>query len=206
MRNWFYIVVIILLTAAVVVVWETPPELLLPGDREKPEHQAQLFSIITQAKARHFNEQGQLSYSFVAEQLRHYRYDVTRVSAEDYTIISQPRVTFYTETPPWHMRAAEGKLTDGGLTLTLSNDVHIWQAAATETDSTDPTADTSEHSTSELSTEYLTVRPREKTAHTDAAVTINTPTGTISATGMTADLRKHHITFLSDVKGSYDAM
>ena len=196
MRNWFYIAVIILLTAAVVVVWETPPDMLLPGDRGKPEHQAQLFSIITQAKARHFNEQGQLSYSFVAEQLRHYRYDVTRVSEEDYTIIAQPEVTFYTEMPPWHMRATEGKLTDGGLTLTLSDDVHIWQG-----DEADPSA-----RTSELNTEYLTVRPREKTAQTDAAVTILTPTGTISATGMIADLRNHHITFLSNVKGSYDAM
>lgn len=195
MRNWFYIGIIILLTAGVVVVWETPPELLLPGDRAEIEHEAQLFSIITQAKARHFDDQGQLGYTFTAEQLRHYRYDVAQVSEADYTLITQPRITFYTEDPPWHMAAVAGRLTESGLTLTLSEDVHIWREDS----------DLDER-VSELVTEELTVRPMEKTAHTEAAITIDTPTGTISAMGMTADLRNHKIQFLSEVQGSYDPM
>jgi len=191
-RNWIYIGIIILLTAGVVVVWETPPELLLPGDAEV-EHKAQLFSVITQAKARHFNDQGELGYTFTAEQLRHYRYDIAQVSEADYTIITQPRITFYTQDPPWHMAAATGRLTESGLILTLTDNVHIWRAA-----------ENSDERVSELVTETLTVRPVEKTARTEAPVTIDTATGTISAVGMTADLRKHHIQFLSEVEGSYD--
>lgn len=196
MRNWFYIAVIFVLTAAVVVVWETPPEMLLPGDRKKDEDKAQLFSVVQQAHARHFNEVGGLSYSFTADKLEHYRHNTNRVSDNDYTLIEQPRVTFYTDVPPWHMRASSGQLTASGLTLTLEDRVHIWQMSATNP----------EDHASELMTETLTVRPMEKTAHTDAAVTIDTPLGTISATGMIADMRNQHIQFLSNVKGSYDPM
>lgn len=196
MRNWFYIAVIFLLTAAVVVVWETPPEMLLPGERKKDEDKAQLFSVVHQAHARHFNDTGGLSYAFTADKLEHYRHDTRRVSDSDYTLIDQPRVIFYTDTPPWHMRARSGRLTASGLTLTLNDRVHIWQMNA---------ADPSKHA-AELMTETLTVRPVEKTAHTDAAVTIDTPLGTINAEGMIADMRSQHIQFLSNVKGSYDPM
>lgn len=194
MRNWFYIAIIVLLTAAVVVVWETPPELLLPGERPEDEDKAQLFSVIEQARARHFNEAGELSYAFTADELRHYRHNTTQVSENDYTLIRQPELTFYTEEPPWRMSADQGRITDRGLTLTLADNVHIWQA-----DPNDP-----EVRTSELTTESLTVRPMEKTAHTDAAVTIETALGTISAVGMEADLRNQQIQFLSRVQGSYE--
>jgi LPS export ABC transporter protein LptC len=194
-RNWFYIVIIILLTAGVVVVWETPPEMLLPGDREA-EDKAQLFSVIDNAQVRHFNEEGELSYSFAAEELRHYRHEIRQVSDDDYTLVTEPEVTFYTDNPPWHMRAASGKLTDRGLTLTLSDNVRIWQ-----TDESDP-----ESRTSELSTETLVVRPMEKTAYTDAPVTIETAMGAISAVGMSADLRNQNIRFLSNVQGHYEPM
>lgn len=194
MRNWFYIAIIILLTGAVVVVWETPPEMLLPGD-EPAKTEAQLFSVVSQAYARHFDEVGDLSYTFNAEELRHYRYDVTQISDADYTIISEPEVTFYSDDPPWHMSATTGRLTERGLTLVLSDEVRIWQ----------PATDTAKYA-AELHTEQLTVRPMEKTARTDAAVTIDTPIGSISAVGMVADLRNQRIQFLSQVQGTYDAM
>lgn len=194
MRNWFYIAVIVLLTAAVVVVWETPPELLLPGERAKDADKAQLFSVIEQARARHFNEAGELSYAFTAGELRHFRHNASQVSDNDYTLIRQPELAFFTEQPPWRMSAAQGRITDRGLTLALTENVHIWQA----------TPDDPDARASELVTESLVVRPMEKTAHTDAAVTIQSALGTISAVGMQADLRKQQIQFLSRVQGAYE--
>lgn len=195
MRNWFYLAMVVVLTAAVVVVWEKSPDILLPDARE-PVLQAQLFSIIRQAQAQRFGDEGELSYAFTADELRHFRHQMESVSPEDYTVIEEPRITLYTENPPWHMRASEGLLTDGGTTLTLTDDVHVWQV-----DKNDPSKNLSE-----LSTDRIVVKPNEKTAQTDAPVTIVTPMGTISAIGMRADLRNQHIEFLSEVQGSYEAL
>lgn len=189
--NWLYIGIIIGLCFMVLQFWDRAPKLLLPEDEAQRERKIFPYAVIEQAHSKHFDRQGELSYEFVAEKLRHFRIKLDTISENDYTLIDTIKVTLHTEDSPWIVTADQGRLSDAGTTLTLSSNVRIWQTLATG-------------GATELVTEELVIYPQEKIITTAAAVKITAPTGQLEAEGMTVDLERQHIQLKNNVRGFHE--
>lgn len=189
-HNWIYISLAAALVVAVILLWDAPPQMLIPfGDKQDP---AQFpYAVIEDARSRHFDSEGKLSYEFVTNTLRHFRLDLSRVSEGDFTSLESPRLTLYTDETPWYVTADHGKLTERGTRLTLWPNVRIWQ-------------EESANNVTELTTSRLEIRPQLKEVSTTAEVTITSTTGKIEAQGMTVDLKNQRIQLLNRVRGYHE--
>ena len=103
----------------------------------------------------------------------------------------KPVFTILANDQPWRIAADQGKLHDSGETLTLWDNVQIWQHG-------------NEGETNRLTTSELTVKPNEKMIMTDVDVKISGPRGEIEAVGMVVDLEQQKIRLLSDVRGFHE--
>lgn len=189
-NNWLVISVIIGLTVATLFFWESPPKLLLPGP-ELGDPQRFPYAVISDAHSRHFDDDGKLSYEFVAATLRHFRRDFSALSQDDYTTLDEPVLTLYTDDLPWYITAERGKLTDAGGLLTLTNNVRIWQQNENE-------------QITELNTSVLEIEPMNKLVRTQEEVRIRSPQGQIEAKGMIVNLDTQHIQLLERVRGFHE--
>jgi lipopolysaccharide export system protein LptC len=189
-HNWVYISLAAALVVAVILLWDTPPQMLIPfGDKQDP---AQFpYAVIDDARSRHFDSEGKLSYEFVANTLRHFRLDLTQVSEGDYTSLESPQLTLYTDDVPWYVTADKGELSERGTLLTLWPNVRIWQ----EENSNEVT---------ELTTSRLEIRPQQKEISTAADVSITSAMGKVEAQGMTVDLKNKRIQLLNRVRGYHE--
>lgn len=193
MRNGVYIVLISLITIGVVLLWDTRPELLNPLATPKSPFERFPYAVLHDAKTRHFDEAGILSYEFDAVTIKHFRADTDSSSDEDYMLITAPTLTLYGEPIPWHVTAKQGKVTKQGEELELWDDVRIWQA----------TPESGSGST-ELTTQTITIYPNEKKIHTEAHVHVSSPTGSLDADGLEVDMLKQHIKLLANVRGRHE--
>lgn len=189
-NNWLVISIIVALTVATLFFWESPPKLLRPGpELQEPERYP--YAVLSDAHSRHFDDNGKLSYEFVAETLKHFRRDFGQLSEEDYTILDAPVLTLYTDDLPWYISAEQGKLTETGELLTLTNNVRIWQQENSE-------------NITELNTSVLEIQPTKKIVRTEEDVHISSPQGKLQARGMIVDLETKHIQLLKRVRGTHE--
>ncbi len=129
------------------------------------------------------NPQGQPEQRLTAQLMDHY-------SDDDSMELTAPQLTLFQPSgAPWHVVAARGRIIDGGREVRLSGGVrmsHVDQGATTT-----------------LTTAHLLIRPKQRYAETDAAVTVTTPQGQVDAVGMQADMAAQRLLLLSKVRGTY---
>ena len=98
--NWFYICLAAVLTGIVIMLWDTRPEDLLKLDRymvrESPNYDFP-YAVLQNATSSQFDENGDLSYSFDAAQLEHYRANFHQAGSEDYMLMRRPFFTLFSE-------------------------------------------------------------------------------------------------------------
>lgn len=189
-HNWVYISLAAALVVAAILLWDAPPQMLIPfGDKQDP---AQFpYAVIEDARSRHFDSEGKLSYEFVAKTLRHFRLDLSKVSEGDFTSLDAPQLTLYTGDAPWYVTADNGELSERGTLLTLWPNVRIWQEENPD-------------EVTELTTTRLEIRPQQKVISTAEEVSITSPLGKVEAKGMTVDLDNKRIQLLNRVRGYHE--
>jgi len=129
------------------------------------------------------NPQGKPEQRLTAQLMEHYGND----NSMDLTA---PHLTlFQSSGPPWLVVAARGRIIDGGKEVVLSGGVRMDHDA--------------QGTTMTLTTDHLLLRPKQRYAETDAAVTVTTPQGRVDAVGMQADMATQRLQLLSKVRGTY---
>lgn len=189
-HNWVYISLAAALVVAAILLWDAPPQMLIPfGDKQDPAEFP--YAVIEDARSRHFDSEGKLSYEFVANTLRHFRLDLSKVSEGDFTSLEAPQLTLYTDDAPWYVTADNGELSERGTLLTLWPNVRIWQ-------------EDNPSEVTELTTTRLEIRPQQKMISTAEEVSITSPMGKVEARGMTVDLDNQRIQLLNRVRGYHE--
>lgn len=136
-----------------------------------------------------FTVTGQRQYQMSAERVVHY-------SNSDTAQLSQPRMNFYSDSSPWQIQAARGRLEKASEMLTLEGDV-----ALTKTSEQDEELS--------LTTDALTIYPKKEKAFTEAPVTlqqrnpITQANNVTRAIGFSADITAGTLQFRSQVRGQY---
>ena len=194
----------IVLTLGICLVWVLhyfgkSPEDILGGRIIDEKIKETPFAIATEATSNYFDKNGQLSYTFTAQKLSHFRQeddtplDTTEIMKPSYTLIEKPHINMYRENSPWVVDAERGRITSGENVIVLEDNVSVGSV------------DTDENSIT-LTTSKLTIYPDRKMAITDQEVSINSESGTITALGMEADLKKEKIKLLAKVRGTHDPL
>ncbi|WP_323815761.1 LPS export ABC transporter periplasmic protein LptC [Cellvibrio sp. NN19] len=144
-------------------------------------------------KTREFDPQGKLHFQLETPLATHYQINPEGPTAEDYTLIAQPKMAFYdVETnAPWQVTAETGRSETNGHLLRLIDNVLIQQQTPTQ-------------GLIQITTSELLVRAREQFAETDKAVKMRSAKGQIDAIGMDADLAQSRLQLKSQVKAVYD--
>lgn len=181
---------IIALLAAAFILWEKSPNVLItPAAVQTSEFP---YAFMTDIETLEYDSDGQLRYRMVTLAAKHYQTDLNQASAQDYTLIEQPRLAFYAEnsSTPWLLSAMQGRSDNNGERFTLNTDVVAEQ-----------------HSTSQglvqVTTSELLVKITEQYAETDKAVNMRAQQGEIETVGMQAFLSEDRIELLSQVRGTY---
>ena len=178
----------LLVLAGGFMLWEFSPEQLL----REPEPVRADFpqAFVTGSQTRLFDEQGHLRYILVTNEVNHYQYHANRASDRDYTWVEQPDITLLDpEQPPWYLTAERGRSNPDKESLTLIDQVRLWQEA--------------ERGLVEMTTPEITLWPERQFAKTDKPVKMRAPDGYQEAVGLEADLGEDLIQLLSEVRGTY---
>lgn len=189
-QNSLSIILVAGLVALALALWDTDPSSLIPKAFDtQTEHFP--YAKLQDARTQHFDQSGQLSYEFFSREMLHYRKNANLTQEDDFTTMTQPELTLYTEGQPWRVLAKNGRITEFGAKLTLSGEVTIWQ-----------TQDNGD--TTKLITERLVLYPQSKRIDTEQAVEIRSPLGTMTAIGMEVNLETRNIKLLEQVRGHYE--
>jgi len=192
-QNRLYILFISLGITAIVMLWDSSEEILTPPRYGDEDTQVFPYAVAEDASTQHFGDDGEVDYSFTARKLEHFLIESRKNQrGEEYTLIDMPNFIIFEQQEPWHIESLRGKLVRATEKITLWDEVRIWQNLPAEDAATDATAPLTV-STSELTTSFLSINPKEKTAYTDEPVKISTPYGVINAIGMTADFKQRKI-------------
>ena len=187
LKHFITLFALLVLTGAF-MLWEFSPEHLLRDPEPVRSDFPQAFVIGSHSRV--FDEQGHLRYILVTDEVNHYQYHANRASDQDYTWIEQPDITLLDpEQPPWYLSAERGRSNPGEDSLTLLNQVRLWQEA--------------ERGLMEMTTSEITLWPERQFAKTDKPVKMLAPRGNQDAIGLEADLGKNRIQLLSEVRGTY---
>lgn len=127
-----------------------------------------------------------MQYSLTAKNI------IYQKDTESNAIITQPDITVYRETtrPPWHLTAEQGIAHDNTATITLQENIHIWNQHP-------------KFGRIEIITETLNINTQEEFVQTDKPVIMRTSNSTTTATGMKIQLQQEKIELLSNVRGTY---
>jgi LPS export ABC transporter protein LptC len=117
---------------------------------------------------------------------------VTHYSHQDASYFKKPRIIFYKKGGEWHITANKARGVNGATTFYLYDHVKVRQLPSEK------------NSETLLTTESLTVLPKQNLVFTKAFVTIERAGAKISAVGLRGDLEKETIQLLSRAKGYYD--
>ncbi len=189
--NWLNISIALVLAVVALMLWESPPKMLLPDDTLPDESQLFPYAVIDHAQSRHFDNNGKLSYEFSTNTLKHFRLDLSRISPDDFTTLEEPVLTLYAEGNSWFVSAKQGRITEQGNLFKLIDAVRVWQ----EKDGI---------AVLELTTHELWIYVNDKLVKTDGRVKINTPQGSLEATGMEVNLASKNIKLLHRVRGHHE--
>lgn len=117
---------------------------------------------------------------------------VTHFALQNSAIYITPRITIYSAPQTiWLITSDKGDSVNGSQQINLNGNVVIYQPANNKTPST------------QINTDHLTIFPERSWAQTDAAISISQPNSTITAVGMTADLKNNIVHLKSQSKGDY---
>lgn len=149
------------------------------------------YALLRTTQSKHFNQKGELAYSYKAASMEYFRADISQTSERDYSLVQAPELTFFGDGLPWFIHAKEGKITDQGDTLQVWGEVRVWQVNAAGQQTL-------------LTTQSLTIKPRQQEISTADPVAITSPTGSMGAEGLTVNLDTHILKLHSKVKGTHD--
>lgn len=186
MRSWLPLVIVVLLISAVAWFTESPPEQLL-SKRPTPQQQSRAADLVIHgAKTRHFNLEGTLAYLVDADQITFFQFQ-----RRDHADLTEPRILFYQDQQPkWRTQSKSGVAHNNGERVLLRGDVRIIELP--------------EPGGVELTTQAITIKPREEYAETDKVVTIATGPNTTTGRGLRAFLKEDRMEILADVKSTYE--
>lgn len=166
---------------------EDPQPLGMDGNKVFPQ------VYMNNVQTREFDVQGKLRYELSTPRISHYQNNPDTTSAEDYTLFQTPKITFYNadDKSPWELTALQGRSEGNGQLLRLLGNVFIEQ-------------NSNDQGLLQITTNELTVRPREQFAETDKAVKMRSAKGQIDAIGMSADLAESRVQLHSQVNAVYE--
>lgn len=178
---------IALVLVGITLFFSESPQSLLGKVELEQEANTFPYAVAHNASTQYFDELGQPSYTFKSTKLSHFR--PSDKLQESYTTMDSPNIEIFHEQKPWRIRAEKGRIAYDK-EIQLERDVVIfYEGIGGEL--------------TKMMTPKLIFNPTEKMAHTNEAVTIISPLGTMTATGMIADLSTRKIKLLRKVKGQH---
>jgi len=148
--------------------------------RHDPDYWVENFS------ARRLGKDGLPLHTLAAVKMEHFPDDdSTELTRPHFAAIDEKRV-------PVHILASRGWLSHNGEEVYFTDGVKVIKEGGGGKDWLT------------INTDYLHITPDQEIARTDKAVTIKTPSGIITATGMELDNRTRVVKLLSRVKGHYE--
>jgi len=191
-KNWLAPLAIIALTILFLMFWDTPPQSFLNPEPEPQAKTKYPSNILQNTINREYDDLGQLKSVFETKESRYFQVQRKRRTNRDYAELIEPKLTLLsTSAPPWRIIADEGRAEQNGDIIHLWGNVHIWQKDKLG-------------QMSELTTPYLTVKPKRQYAETDKPVMIITADSKTEAVGMRAFLQHDKIQLLSKVRGIHE--
>lgn len=184
-----YTAIILVVLAAAVYFSDSPEEIL--GTADTLENTADIvpFAVAQGTTTTHFKENGQISYTFNAQRLEHYRDE--NENPKIFTLVDDPVLIIYQNDEPWFVRAKKGKIN------TISQQIELWQNVSVNHTTRDGI-------TTNIFTARLDIDPIKKFAQTQEPVRITSDKVEMRGIGMTADLIEQELRLLSKVIGTYD--
>lgn len=192
MRNILVMAMLLASTGIFLLFWLSPPEVFLAKPKPDAEELPKADSYMNNIDTVNFDRDGDRAYTLNATEARHFNRG-NRLELENPDMVSFGRTGKASEqAPPWHVTARKGTIYNGGKRAVLSGDVYAWQAI-------------DKGGKNEFLTSKLTIFPETNIAETNLPVTITTPQGKTTGTGMWADLNDEIFKLLSKVKGVHRA-
>jgi|GEM_PF-2020815 len=186
------VLLLIILLAFAYFGWHNSPQTLLGvdlGTTTKTDKTVP-FAVAQNASTQHFNENGELNYTFFATKVEHY---TNAALGENYTLIYAPTIMVFQDGEPWYIDSQRGKISQNGDLIELWEDVTIMQTL-------------NDGDTTQLLTQTLTIEPKGKRAFTDDNVTITSAKGKLTGTGLMANFAQSTLTLLANVRGIHDPL
>lgn len=173
------------------ILWEkSPTELITPNlslnSKEFP------YAFMTDIETFEYNDEGKLRFALRTPAANYYQLDPSAPSDQDYTLIEQPNIVFYSlkDTAPWHLSAAQGRSDAKGEDVRLTTEVVAEQQSTTQ-------------GLIQVTTSELHINIQQQYAETDKAVKMRAQQGQIETVGMRAFLNEDRIELLAEVRGTY---
>lgn len=187
MRNLFILFLLFTGLSSFLILWDTSPEIfLVPITQDKTLPEAD--SYMNNSETVRFAVTGDREYSLTAAKSLFYK-------ERGFWQVDRPHLIAYdTENgnQPWELKAENGEVLNHGDVIRLLNNVTGWQYTGID-------------EKRELLTSAIDFYPEQQLVKTDQSLTIKTPEGVTTATGMTANFSTGVFTLLSNVKGVYRA-
>ena len=171
---------------ALLYIFDNPRGILSSVDIESRQD-VTAHAVATNAATKYYNEAGELSYTVESLKLSHFRPENS--DEESYTLAEAPKIHVFQDDKPWVISADSAKVSEDRIITLSDNVVLLGQGEANEQ--------------TELHTSQLVYDPTLKLASSEHTVTILTPLGEITATGMVASISDRKIKLLNDVKGRH---
>lgn len=188
MRNLVTLIILLGFAGTFMVFWDSPPEVFL----EKPVITAQelpkanSYMLITDTIK--YSSSGEKDYTLQTTETRYFQ------KKDRFELEMPSLLTFDKNNPlrPWLFQANRGNIYNGGEKAVFNDNVFARQYAKLGEEN-------------ELRTSRLVFFPDKQLAESNKRVTISTPNGTTSGTGLRADMSNERFKLLSKVKGLHYA-
>jgi lipopolysaccharide export system protein LptC len=169
----------------------------VPRPDGSKRHDVDLY--VESVRAINFGADGKPLQVLAAARAEHYPDDDSTVLVKPDLEIKDPRE------PNFEIRADMAKVSGDRDDVWFTGAVHARRDAEPAQKASPPPADAvSPVGATTLATDYLHVRPREKLADTDKAVTVEDARGTVNAVGMKLDAKDGTVRFMSRVRGTIE--
>ncbi len=176
---------LIALGLALTLLWRQP-------DRAEPvatETASYPSSYMVNAQIQQFDSNGVLSYQLTSQDL--FFYEQSEKTKTDLVKMTQPSLIFFTQSnAPWHANSNNGLIENSGDLITLKENVTLKQKRLDET-------------FTQLTTEELFIKPKEKYAENDKPVMIDDSSGQTESIGMKVNLETSIYELPKQVKSRY---
>lgn len=180
----------IALLVVILLLWEkTPTGLIMPT---APEADNFPYAYMTSIETLEYDSGGKLRFKMSTPEARYFQLDTSKPSPEDYTLIEQPDIIFFSarDASPWHLRADQGRSNANGHEVVLTHNVSAEQQS-------------SEQGLIQVTTSELHINTESQYAETDKAVKMRAQQSQIETVGMRAFMNEDRIELLSEVRGTY---